>query len=173
MRLPCPPPFWGAQSLAIRLPTALASAGAVFSVFWLGRLLFGRDEKSGKATPWRGLLIGGVGAGLLAVSLTQTVIGRTAMRANFLPLLLSLCFALLWWGRSQRSWWRIALAGACAGLLPYTYIAARFTPLLFFLFGLSFILPRGRSDDEGDRSERSEKGSLLSHIFSTLYFLAG
>ena len=157
--------FLGRTVLAIRLPTALASAGAVFAVFWLGRLLFGRDEESGKATPWRGLLIGGVGAGLMAVSLGQTVIGRTALRANFLPLLLSLCFALLWWGWRQRSWWRIALAGACAGLLPYSYIAARFTPLLFFLFGLSFMLPWGRSEDEGDRSERSEKGSLLTHVF--------
>ena len=76
----------GRTALAVRLPTALASAGTVFVVFWLGRLLFGRDEK-GQATPWRGLLVGGVGAGLLAVSIGQTVLGRTAFRANFLPLL--------------------------------------------------------------------------------------
>ena len=115
--------FLGRTVLAVRLPTALASAGTVFVVFWLGRLLFGRDEESGRATPWRGLLIGGVGAGLLAVSPGQTVLARTAFRGNFLPLLLSLCLALLWWGWRQRvrrggPWWRIALAGACAGLLP-------------------------------------------------------
>ena len=130
----------GRTALAVRLPTALASAGTVFVVFWLGRVLFGRDEK-GQATPWRGLLVGGVGAGLLAVSIGQTVLGRTAFRANFLPLLLSLCLALLWWGWQERSLWRIALAGACAGLLPYTYIPARFTPFLFLLFGLSFLPP--------------------------------
>ena len=138
----------GRTVLAVRLPAALASAGAVFVVFWLGRLLFGRDEESGRATPWRGLLIGGVGAGLLAVSLGQTIIGRTAFRANFLPLLLSLCLALLWWGWRQRvrrrgSWWRVVLAGVCAGLLPYTYLAAHFTPFLFLSFGLSFALPFG------------------------------
>ena len=133
--------FLGRTLLAFRLPTALASAGTVFAVFWLGRLLFGRDE-NGQVTPWRGLLIGGVGAGLLAVSLGQTIIGRASLRANFLPLLLALCFALLWWGWStsgqQRSWWRIALAGVCAGLLPYTYIPSRFTPFLFLFFGLAF-----------------------------------
>ena len=148
----------GSTVLAIRLPTALASAGTVYVVFWLGRLLFGRNG-GGRATPWRGLFIGAVGAGLMAVSLGQTILGRTAFRANFLPLLLSLCFALLWWGwpkpessppgsagvspakrrlRHGGAWWRIALAGASAGLLLYTYIAARITPLLFLSFGLSF-----------------------------------
>ena len=137
----------GRTMLAVRLPTALASAGTVFAVFWLGYFLFGRDE-SGRATPWRGLLVGGVGAGLLAVSISQTVLGRTAFRGNFLPLLLSLSLALLWWGWRQRvrrggPWWRIAPAGICAGLLLYTYIAARFTPFLFLFFGLSFLLPLG------------------------------
>ena len=170
----------GRTMLAVRVPTALASAGTVFVVFWLGRLLFGRDE-CGQTSPWRGLLVGGAGAGLLAVSLGQTIVGRTALRGNFLPFLLSLCLALLWWGwpkpeqgrvssgapsrpastghnaKSDRqglrlggAWWRIALAGVCAGLLPYTYIPARFTPFLFFLFGLSFLLTWGRERDRGE-----------------------
>lgn len=130
----------GRTELAIRLPMALVGAGAVFVVFWLGRTLFGRDEESGQATPWRGLFIGGVGAGLLAVSLGQTMIGRMAMRGNFLPFLMPLCMVLLWEGYRQRSWRRIALAGVCAGLLPYTYIAARFTLLLLLFFGLSFLV---------------------------------
>ncbi len=141
--------FLGRTPLAIHLPSALASSGTILVVFWLGRLFFGRDE-NGQATPWRGLLVGGAGAGLLAVSIGQTVIGRTAYRGNFLPVFLCLCLALLWWGwprplqkwgRHEGVWWRIALAGACAGLLLYTYIPARFAPFLFFLFGLSFLLP--------------------------------
>ena len=149
--------IWGRTLLAMHMPTALGSAGLVIVVFWLGQVLFGRTE-SGRATPWRGLLVSGVAAGLLAVSLSQTVIGRTAYnKVTHMPLLLSLCLALLWLGWSkpgrspsaehcakaekQRSWWRIALAGLCAGLLPYTYIPARFTPLLFLLFGISFLLP--------------------------------
>ena len=130
----------GRTVLAIRLPTAIASAAAVPAVFWLGWLLF-RADKDGRPTPWRGLFVAGVGAGLFATSLGHTAVGRTALRGNYLPLLLTICLALLWLGWSRRSWTRVALAGACAGLLPYTYIAARFTPFLFLLFGLSCVLP--------------------------------
>ena len=56
----------GRSVLAIRLPTALACSATVFAVFWLGQILFGRD-RGGKTTPWRGLVVGAVGAGLLAV----------------------------------------------------------------------------------------------------------
>ena len=111
------------------------------AVFWLSWLLFKADE-NGKPAPWRGLFVSGVGAGLFATSLGHTVIGRTALMGNYLPLLLTLCLALLWWGWSRRSWTRVALAGVCAGLLPYTHIAARFTPLLFMLFALSCLFPR-------------------------------
>ena len=152
--------FLGRTALAIRAPTALASAATVFAVFWLGWRLFGLDEDSGRATPWRGLLIGGVGAGLLAVSFGQTVLGRTAFRGNFLPLLLSLCFALLWLGWRQRSLWQVTLAGVCAGLLPYTYIPARFTPLLFIFFGLSFLPSWISSQKSADIGETA----TLSHV---------
>ena len=75
--------LFGRTELSLHLPTALASAGMVFFVFWLGQILFGKEEDGGRATPWRGLLIGGVGAGLMAVSLGQTIIGRTAYRPPF------------------------------------------------------------------------------------------
>lgn len=157
--------FFGRTELAIRLPTALASAGAVFVVFWLGRTLFDRNEESGQATPWRGLIVGGVGAGLMAVSLGQTVIGRTAMRGNFLPFLIPLCLILLWKGYSQRSWWMIALAGVCAGLLPHTYIAARFTLLLFLFFGLSFLLSYRPASGVGFRVDLLQQNLLWTGIF--------
>lgn len=80
----------GRSLLAFRLPSALASAGTVVVVFWLGQLLYGRDEESGQVTPWRGLLVGGVGAGLMAVSISQTFQARAGLRANFLPFFLSL-----------------------------------------------------------------------------------
>ena len=130
----------GRTPLALRLPTALASASTVFVVFWLGRLLFGRDE-NGQETWWRGLVVGATGAGLLAVSLGQTILGRTSYRGSILPLFLALCLALLWWGWTRRQWWGVGLAGACAGLLPYIYYPARFVPLLLLFFGMSFLLP--------------------------------
>lgn len=131
----------GRTMLALRLPMALASAGTVFALFWLGQVLFGKDEESGRPTPWRGLLIGGAAAGMLAVSLSQTILGRNAFRINLLPLTLALCLALLWSGWRQRSWWRIGLAGALAGLSVYTYMPARITPVLFLLFGITLLAP--------------------------------
>ena len=154
--------FLGRTALAIRLPTALASGATVFVLFWLGQILFGRDEETGQATPWRGLLVGGVGAALLTVSLGQTIIGRSAMRGNFLTLLLSLCLVLLWQGWRQRSWWQIVLAGVCAGLLPYTYIPARFVPFLFLLFGLSFLFPYRTVTRERIRTELPWAGVFLA-----------
>ncbi|MXY92275.1 MAG: hypothetical protein F4Y42_02380 [Caldilineaceae bacterium SB0664_bin_27] len=140
--------FLGPSLLAFHLPPALASAGAVFAVFWLGLLLFGRDEQSGKPRPWRGLTVAGIGAGLMAASIGQTFLARGGFRANFLPLILTLSLALLWrsWGHSgnrKASWWGLALAGASAGLLLYTYIPARMAPFLYLLFGLSFLIPFG------------------------------
>lgn len=136
----------GPSLLSFHLPGALASAATVFVVFLLGMLLFGRDSGAGKSNLWRGLIVAGVGAGLLAASLGQTFLARGGFRANFLPLILSLSLALLWWAWGKCSkqggscWW-LALSGACAGLLPYTYIPARFTPLLFLLLGTSFLVP--------------------------------
>ena len=184
--------FLGRTALAVRLPTATVSAATVVILFWLGWLLFRRDEESGRPTPWRGLLVGGAAAGLLAVSLGQTVIGRTALRGNLLSFFLCISLALLWWGWSQseqvrplkgattsrasaghdaqrfqlRNWWQIALAGLCTGLLPYTYITARFTPFLFLLFGLSFLLPWCRTG-EGRNLEGKGSPSPRFHLIAS------
>ena len=134
--------LFGRSLLAMHFPTALGSAGMVFAVFWLGRHLFGLDEEDGESTPWRGLLVGGVSAGLMATSVSQTIMGRTSYNhTTHLPLLLTLCLGSLWWGWKERSWRWVALAGACAGILPYTYPVSRFTPVLFFFFGMSFLVP--------------------------------
>ena len=134
--------LFGRTLFAIHLPTALGSAGMVFGVFWMGRLLFGRSEEGGQATPWRGLLIGSVAAGLMAVSLGQTILGRTGYnRTTHMPLILTLCLGLLWWGWKERNWRWVVLAGLCAGILPYTYYPARLAPILFLAFGLSFLFP--------------------------------
>ena len=154
--------LFGRTLLAIHLPTALGSAGMVFATFWIGRLFFGRDEENGRATQWRGLLVGGVGAGSLAVSIGQVILGRTAYnRQTYMPVLLTLCLGLLWWGWKERSWWRVILAGACAGLLPYTYLPARFVPLLFLFFGLSFLLPLSAATRARVRAELPWAGAFI------------
>ena len=150
--------LFGRTLLAMHLPTALGSVAMVLALFWLGRLLFARDE-NGRAVPLRGIWVGGVSAGLMAVSLSQTIIGRTAYnKTTHMPLLLCLCLGLLWTGWRERSWGRIALAGLCAGLLPYTYIPARFVPILFLLFALSFVLTSRKHSHDGD-AQRQEQDS--------------
>ena len=131
----------GRTITAVRLPAALASVGTVLAIFWLGQVLFTERRGDGVAPSWRGLFVGGAAAGLLAVSLGNTIIGRDSFRANFLPLFLALGIGFLWTGMRQRSLWRLALAGIFTGLLVYTYIAARFTPLLLLALGLSFLWP--------------------------------
>ena len=154
--------LFGRTLLAIHLPTALGSAGMVFATFWIGRLFFGRDEESGRATQWRGLLVGGVGAGLMAVSIGQVILGRTAYnKLTHMPVLLTLCLGLLWWGWKERSWWRVIMAGACAGLLPYTYPPARFVPFLFLFFGLSFLFPLSAATRARVRAELPWAGAFL------------
>jgi len=153
--------FAGRTLLAMHLPTALGSAGIVFVVFWLGRIFYGRDE-SGRATPWRGLLIGGVGAGLLAVSIGQTVAGRSSYNEpTYMSLLLAVCLGLLWQGWTKRNRWRIVLAGVCFGLLSYTYVAAYVTPILFLMFGGSLLLPLGSGTLERVRVELPRVGLFL------------
>ena len=131
----------GRTITAVRLPAALASVGTVLAVFWLGQVLFNARRRDGEAPSWRGLFVGGTAAGILAVSLGATIIGRDSFRANFLPLFLAVAIGFLWTGIRQRSLWRLALAGIFTGLLVYTYIAARFTPLLLLVLGLSFLWP--------------------------------
>lgn len=153
----------GRTILAVRLPGALAGAATIFATFWVGWLFFGNDQR-GTPTPWRGLFVGAVSAGLLATSMSQTIVGRTALRANFLPLLLSLSLALLWSGWRQRSWWRLTLAGVCAGLLPYSSVAARFALILYIVFGLSLLLTGTRKDGRNG----SESGRLsIWHDFAS------
>ena len=96
--------LFGRTEFALRLPTALASAGTVFVVFWLGQLLFGRDEESGRVPRHgEGLMVGGAGAGLMAVSLGQTIMGRTAFRTSLAATLSFACvWPLLWQGWRQR-----------------------------------------------------------------------
>jgi len=155
----------GRSMLAARLTGALASTLAVLAVFWLGSVLFAAPTQDNEAAPsdqdtsarllhWRPLVIGGVGAGVMAASLGLAILGRTGLRANFLPLLLPLAVGLLWTGMQRRSTWRLIAAGAVTGLLAYTYISARFFPFLLLLFGVSFLLPR-------------VEGSLLRNVPTT------
>jgi 4-amino-4-deoxy-L-arabinose transferase-like glycosyltransferase len=111
----------GRSPLAIRLVAALLGILTVPATYWMVRELLGRQEA------------------LLAALVTATTfwhlnLSRVGFRAVSLPL-----FTALWLGffarglhRQRRCDW--ALAGVFLGLSSYTYLAARFAPLI--LLGL-------------------------------------
>ncbi len=131
----------GRTVMAVRLPAALASVGTVLAVFWLGQVLFDERRARDAVPSWRGLFVGAVAAGSLAVSFGYTAIARNGFGANLLPLLLALGIGFLWSGMKRGAWWRVLLAGIFTGLTAYTYLASRFTPVLLLALGLSFLWP--------------------------------
>ena len=132
----------GRTITAVRLPAALASVGTVLAVFWLGQVLFTERAAMAKAPTWRGLFVGGTAAGLLRgfarriLSSAAIVSGPISCRCFWRSASgfcgpgcgAAACGALRW-------------AGIFTGLLVYTYLAARFTPLLLLALGLSFLWP--------------------------------
>ncbi len=158
--------LFGPTVFAVRFPTALASVAAVFVLFWLSQILFRPSAHATGLGRWRGLIIGGVAAGTLAVSLGQSILGRAALRGDFLPPLMGLSFGLLWTGVEQRSWPRLLGAGFFVGLLAYTYIPARLMPVLLVAFGLPFVWTAWRRTGRRGVADlvRAQAGPMLAFV---------
>lgn len=143
--------FLGQSILSVRLPAALAGSLAVLTLYWLGQILFGPEKTAGRTHNWRGIFIGGVAAACLATSLSYTIIGRLAFRANLFLLILPLSLSLLWWSWRRNNWWGIVMAGILAGLMLYTYIPSRLFPFLLLAFAMTCV-PVIRLRDELPRA---------------------
>lgn len=106
---------------ALRVVAALLGILTIPATYLLGRTLFG-------ARP-------GLVAAFLAATTVWTVnLSRVALRAVAAPPLAAVALALLWQGLAGRRRARMAWAGLACGLLFYTYLAARFTPVALGLF---------------------------------------
>lgn len=128
----------GRTPLAVRLPAALVSTLATVAVWALARAWFGRR-------------VGLLAAAVWTLTLWPLHLGRIGFRAGLLPLALAVTF---WLGtqayRRSRAgqagagrWW--VAAGVLYGLTYYTYLAARFTPLLLLtLLIYLWLTGRGR-----------------------------
>lgn len=117
--------LFGRSVLAVRLAAALAGSLGTLATYLLARSWFG----------WRTALLA---AWLWAVTLWPVHLSRIGLRAILLPPLLAVAF---WLGtaayrRDSARWW--AAAGLVYGATFYTYLAARFTPLLLLLL-LSYL----------------------------------
>ncbi|PJF41799.1 MAG: hypothetical protein CUN55_11410, partial [Phototrophicales bacterium] len=122
---------WGSHIITMRLVSAFTNLLTVALTIGIGRAMFG-----GK----RGVIIGIIAAGFMAISFPQIFIARQAFRAVTLPLMQALCFWLLLRGLRQDKYtiW-LALAGVSGGLTLYTYMASRLWPLWLAFFMLIYI----------------------------------
>lgn len=117
---------------ALRLPAAIIGTLATVPVYWLGRDWFGRTT---------GLLA----AFLWATTFWPVHLGRVGLRVGLLAPALALAF---WLGTRAYRERRAGLwfwAGVVYGLSFYTYLAARFTPLLLGLF-VVYLIVTGRRE---------------------------
>jgi len=101
---------------ALRIVSALLGTLTIPATWWLGRTLCGNR-------------VGLLAAVLVAASVWPLNLSRVALRAVASPLLIAVFLALLWRGLNERRALTMVWAGLAYGLLFYTYLAARFTPL--------------------------------------------
>lgn len=131
----------GPTTLALRVPAAVAGTLATLPAWLLARSWFGR-------------VAGLLAAFLWAITLWPVHLGRIGLRVSLLAPLLALAFWLgtrAWRERRAALW---AAAGAVYGLSFYTYLAARFTPLLLALFAVYLVVT-------GRRARLSDGGRVL------------
>lgn len=118
----------GATGYAIRLTSAFIGIATIPLAFALGRALFGRR-------------VGLVAAALLAVSYWHITVSRNGYPNILIPPIEAASAFFLWrgWRAGRGRDW--AVGGALAGLVLYTYLAARFYPVfLALLIGLAAVL---------------------------------
>ena len=123
--------LFGQTAFAVRLAAAVVGTLTTIPVYLLGKSWFG----------WR---VGVLAAWIWAITLWPVHLSRIGLRAILLAPLLALTFWLgtLAFKRGKNGLW--LLSGLLYGLTFYTYLAARFTPLLLILLAL-FLLLTGRA----------------------------
>ena len=107
----------GNHAFVLRLPAAMAGTVAVASTFVLGRRLL--DERAAL-----------IGAGFVAVTFWSVSLSRISYRANLFLAIFPIFLLLLWRCRARTDLRPYIAAGALLGLMQYTYVAARFVPIL-------------------------------------------
>ena len=138
----------GRDPLAVRLPAALAGILAVPATFFLARELLW-EEGEDKAA-WAGLFA----AGLLAASYWAVTLSRISFRANALPVVAAIAFAMAWWTLRVGGKGKAVVTGLLLGLGFYTYLAGRFIyPLAIVGLGLALLAPAGHAQIRQRRQE--------------------
>lgn len=137
----------GATPYALRLTAALVGALAVPAAYWAVREAFTNTSLNARwMATWSTLFI--------AFGYWHISLSRLGFRANLLPLMAALTFALFWraWRpllAGQRfPWLPLLLTGAALGATLYTYTASRFMPVLVVLMACASMLVSGQSSQQ-------------------------
>jgi hypothetical protein len=116
----------GSSPFALRIPAAFVGIATIPVFFALVRALNAhRAESTGLAV---------IAAAGLATSYWHLNFSRLGWRTIALPLFACLAFYFLWRARRTRTWRDHLLAGLFLGAGLYTYLAARFLPLVVAAF---------------------------------------
>jgi 4-amino-4-deoxy-L-arabinose transferase-like glycosyltransferase len=118
----------GPTYLALRLVTALLGILTPLAIYWFTLELLG--ERDRRVAQWTGLLA----ALFFAVSYWALAVNRIGFRANYVPLLATLCFLFFWRAVRTGRWWDYGVSGLFLGLVLNTYISSRFVPVVLGLF---------------------------------------
>jgi 4-amino-4-deoxy-L-arabinose transferase-like glycosyltransferase len=122
--------FFGISVFALKLPSIIFGALAIWGVYLLGAELF------------RNRTVGLIGAFLIAVSFWGINFSRIGFRAIMVPAILAFSFYFLFRGMRTRKWYDFALGGLVFGLGLHTYIAFRIAPLILIVMLPALILSR-------------------------------
>lgn len=136
----------GPTLLALRLPIAVVGILTVLVTHLLARELFHENKRQAQC-------IALLAAAFLAISFWHRVLNHLSFRANYVPLFEVLCFLFLWRALRTGRLGAYLISGFWLGLNLYTYLAARFVPIVLIVFfagllltqrGRELILPRWR-----------------------------
>ncbi len=119
----------GRSPLAIRLVAALLGTLTVPAAYLMTRELLGRREALLTAL-------------VTASTFWHLNLSRVGFRTVSLPLLTALCLWLFSRSLRTQRWYDFALGGFCLGLSFYTYVAARFLPIVFLVLILYWLWRR-------------------------------
>ena len=132
---------FGAGPLILRATSALVGLATLPAIYFLGRELFGGTSvRSGRA-------VGLLAAATMAASYWHLSFSRLGFRGVLLPFLSTLAFALLARGFRKGGMGSYLGAGLCLGLCAYTYLAARFLPLVLMASAVVWAASRARFRD--------------------------
>jgi hypothetical protein len=118
--------FLGDTILAERLPAALAGTATIATTYYAIRAIFA-GQPNARRLAWLAALAVGVSFWSLHVS-------RQGERAGLVPLVSALAVGATWQAAQRPTRPRLIIAGFLGGLTLYTYLAARFLPLLAVVF---------------------------------------